>query len=209
MKKFLLFLFLFLVFILASATWYYSRFHKKKSNDFYLTTNKLLVDKILVKSEEAKRFATSKNFDSTVCFLIDMSEESGKKRFFVFDLQKDSVLNSGLVTHGNCKKTWLNGREYGNKVGCGCTSLGRYKIGGSYQGKFGLAFKLHGLDSSNSNAFRRYVVLHSHECVPDNEVHPLPLCQSEGCPTVSPAFLRELAGIIKKKQKPVLLWIYE
>jgi hypothetical protein len=209
MKKFLLVICLFLVFLLASAAWYYSRFHSKKSNHFYSNTSKPLLDKILLKADQARQFAIAKKFDSTICFLIDMSEESGKKRFFIVDLQKDSVLNSGLVTHGRCGNSWLTGRKYGNDPGCGCTSLGRYKIGAAYKGIFGLAYKLHGLDSSNSNAFKRYVVLHSHECVPDNELHPYPLCQSDGCPTVSPAFLQELAGIIDKKQKPVLLWIYE
>jgi len=209
MKRFVLFIGLSLVFLLASAAWYYSRFHIKKVNHFYSSTSKPLLEKILLKADQAKRFAIAKKFDSTICFLIDMSEESGKKRFFILDLQKDSVLNSGLVTHGRCGKSWLTGREYGNEPGCGCTSLGRYKIGAPYQGTFGLAYKLYGLDSSNSNAFRRYVVLHSHECVPNNELHPYPLCQSEGCPTVSPAFLQELATIINKCQKPVLLWIYD
>lgn len=209
MKRFLLLISLFLVFLLGSAAWYYSRFYTKKVNHFYSATSKALLDKILLKANQAKQFAIAKKFDSTICFLIDMSEESGKKRFFIVDLQKDSVLNSGLVTHGSCGQRWLTGREYGNAVGCGCTSLGRYKVGSPYKGTFGLAYKLHGLDSSNSNAFKRYVVLHSHECVPDNELDPYPLCQSQGCPTVSPGFLKELATIIDKRSKPVLLWIYQ
>ena len=118
-------------------------------------------------------------------------------------------MNAGLVTHGRCNKSWLNGRQYGNEVGCGCTSLGKYKVGVSYKGKFGLAYKLHGLDSTNNNAFRRYVVLHSHECVPEQEVDPAPICQSDGCPTVSLSFLTELAKQLDKSGKPVLLWVFE
>jgi hypothetical protein len=35
------------------------------------------------------------------------------------------------------------------------------------------------------------------------------ICQSDGCPTVSPNFLKELKPIIDKSSKPVLLWIFE
>lgn len=137
-----------------------------------------------------------------------MNEPSGKDRFFIYDLKKDSILHSGLVTHGRCNELWNDGRMYSNEVGSACTSPGKYKVGKPYQGVFGLAYKLYGLDSTNSNAFKRYVVLHSHECVPDGEVDPLPICRSDGCPTVSENFLKKLAGIIDKSSKPVLLWIY-
>ena len=209
MKKVIVLFYLVLAFLVASAAWYYSRFNKKPSTNFYNSASRSVLAKISTKADQARTYARSKKFDSTICFLIDMSQESGKKRFFIVDIQKDSILNTGLVTHGHCESGWLNGRKYGNDVGCGCTSLGKYKVGASYKGQFGLAFKLHGLDSSNSNAFKRYVVLHSHDCVPDNELHPYPLCQSAGCPTVSPTFLKELSAIIKKRNRPVLLWIFE
>jgi hypothetical protein len=93
-------------------------------------------------------------------------------------------------------------------VGIGCTSLGKYKIGNSYTGKWGYSYKLHGLDSSNNNAFERTVVLHSHSCVPESEVDD-DICQSNGCPTVSPNMLGELKTIINNSKKPVLLWIYD
>jgi len=163
--------------------------------------------KIKTKATEAKKFINANNYNNTFCFLVDMSMGSGQMRFFVYDLEKDSILKNGLVTHGRCNEDWLEGRRYGNKIGCGCTSLGKYKIGYPYTGRFGLAFKLYGLDSTNSNAFNRYVVLHSHECVPESEVSN-DICQSDGCPTVAPGFLKELEPMIKNSNKPVLLWIF-
>jgi hypothetical protein len=132
---------------------------------------------------------------------------SYQKRFFVYDLNKDSIINSGLVTHGRCNEYWLEGRKYGNAPGCGCTSLGKYKVGNAYQGRFGLAFKLYGLDKTNDKAFERFVVLHSHSCVPETEVNN-EICQSDGCPTVAPGFLKQLEPLIKGSHKPVLLWIF-
>jgi len=137
-----------------------------------------------------------------------MSLQSNKSRFFIYDLGRNSVQNFGLVTHGNCNEYWLDGRKYANEIGCGCTSLGKYKVGNSYVGKFGLAFKLYGLDPSNINAYKRYVVLHSHSCVPESEIAE-EICQSNGCPTVSPGFLKQLEVMIKKQRQPVLLWIFE
>ncbi|HET6995189.1 MAG TPA: murein L,D-transpeptidase catalytic domain family protein [Chitinophagaceae bacterium] len=164
-------------------------------------------EKLLAKAAAVKTFAEQNSYNASLCFLVDMSLPSGQDRFFVFDLKKDSSLAAGLVTHGSCNKEWLEGRKFGNTVGCGCTSLGKYRVGNSYNGKFGLAFKLYGLDKTNSNAFNRFVVLHSHDCVPESEVKD-EICQSLGCPTVSPGFLLKLKALIHDSKKPVLLWIY-
>ena len=166
------------------------------------------IEKLAIHSREARLFVENNRYNTDFYFLIDLSLLSGQKRFFIYDLKKDSLLTSGLVTHGNCNQYWLEGRRYDNVVGCGCSSLGKYRVGVSYQGRFGLAYKLHGLDSTNSNAFKRYVVLHSHECVPENEV-TTEICQSNGCPTVSPEFLKHLERMIKGSKKPVLMWITE
>lgn len=168
-----------------------------------------IIERLASYAVEAKQFVRKHGFNKSLCLLIDMNIESGHDRFFLYNLLKDSVLDKGLVTHGRCNELWLTGRKYGNEIGCGCTSLGKYKIGHAYNGKFGLAYKLNGLDSTNSNAFNRYVVLHAHECVPDEEVHPYPICQSDGCPTVSKKFLKKLAGVIDTCSQPVLLWIYD
>jgi len=181
--------------------------HKSSAEETLKMPSPELV-KLQTKALLAKQFVKKKNFDACFCFLIDMSLPSNHKRFFIYDLKKDTILNSGLVTHGNCNQYWLTGRKYGNDVGCGCTSLGKYKIGNAYYGRFGLAFKLYGLEITNSNAFARAVVLHSHSCVPENEVDS-DICQSNGCPTVSPDFLKKLEPMIKGSKKAVLLWIFE
>ena len=170
--------------------------------------SKTVTKKLKAKAGGAKSFAVDNNYNNNLCFLVDMSLPSGQNRFFVYDLKRDSILQSGLVTHGRCNENWLEGRRYGNTVGCGCTSLGKYKIGHSYIGRFGLAFKLYGLDKTNDKAYQRYVVLHAHECVPGAEISD-EICQSDGCPTVSPDFLMELDPLIKKSDKAVLLWIFE
>ena len=166
------------------------------------------IEKLKNKSTEATSFIKKNGYNESICFFIDMTLPSGQNRLFIYDIIKDSIQRSGLVTHGRCNQLWLEGRKYSNEPGCRCSSLGKYKIGNAYYGRFGLAYKLYGLDKTNDNAFKRFVVLHSHECVPETEVQD-EICQSDGCPTVSPQFLQQLKAVINRSSKPILLWIYE
>jgi hypothetical protein len=157
---------------------------------------------------EAKQFCKRNGYDTSVVFLLDLSLHNGCKRFFICDLKTGTVQNSGLVTHGSCNTRYLSKVLFNNVSGGGCSSSGKYKVGAFYKGNFGDAYKLYGLDSSNSNAYERYIVLHSHSCVPDNEIFPDQICNSQGCTTVSPAFLKELEKVIVKKKKPILMWVF-
>ncbi|MFC0775838.1 murein L,D-transpeptidase catalytic domain-containing protein [Terrimonas alba] len=203
---------LLIFFLLVSFTWLFSsglvekvKASKPNRSNHTLTTTS--AKKLQLRASEARAFAQQKGYNDIICFLIDMSLHSGQNRFFVYDLKRDTIRNSGLVTHGRCNQYWLEGRKYGNTVGCGCTSLGKYKIGNTYNGRFGLAYKLYGLDKTNDKAFQRFVVLHAHDCVPESEVKE-DICQSDGCPTVSINYLQYLKPIIDASRKPVLLWIY-
>lgn len=155
-----------------------------------------------------KPYLRQNSYNEQICFLIDMKIAPGKNRFFVYDFKKDSIVDRGLVTHGGGPQTSGDTLSFSNIANSNATSIGRYKIGNEYKGKFGMAFKLYGLDTTNSNAFNRFVVLHSHSCVPEQEVYPSPICTSLGCPTVAPSFLLQIKKYIRQSDKPTLLWIY-
>lgn len=76
-----------------------------------------------------KPYLKANNYCEEYCFLIDMKIASGKKRFFVFDLNKDSILDAGLVTHGSGSETSGNTLSFNNIPNGNATSLGKYKIG--------------------------------------------------------------------------------
>jgi len=160
------------------------------------------------KAISIKDFARDNNYNETRCFLVDMRIASGLKRFFIYNSKKDSIEAAGLVTHGSGSDKGTGDLSFSNTPNSNATSVGRYRIGKPYYGKFGLAYKLYGLDETNSKAFDRFVVLHSHSCVPNDEVAPSPICESWGCPTVAPAFLSVLKKYIDNSGKPMLLWIY-
>lgn len=194
--------------------WYKPKFSKCLATKVFAyeanisSAKREVLSRLKLKAAEAKTYVVEHGFSRTHCFLVDMRVTSGKKRFFVYNLVKDSVEIAGLVTHGSGSYNGTDDLIFSNVKNSNCTSIGKYKVGTSYSGSFGLAYKLYGLDNTNSNAFDRFVVLHSHACVPNDEVYPLPICVSLGCPTVSPAFLNALKLYLDEPQRPVLLWIY-
>ena len=191
--------------------WYKPKFNGKANKTSFTVkkeeTAKNTLARLKQKAEDIVNYASQHTCNSEYCFMVDMKMESGKKRFFVYNLKTDSIELAGLVTHGS-GKTQSNEIQFSNTANSLCTSLGKYKIGNAYTGKFGLAFKLYGLDNTNNNAFNRFVVLHAHSCVPNDETAPFPICESWGCPTVAPSFLQELKIYIEKSEKPVLLSVY-
>ena len=162
------------------------------------------------KIAKAKEYLIANNFNTEVCFMVDMSIPSGKNRFFVYNFKKDEVEFTALVSHGsgsykpNCDDQLV----FSNSPNSNATSVGRYKIGDSYYGTYGLSYKLFGLDSTNNNAFQRSIVLHADTYVPDKETYPRHIFESAGCPTVSPSFLSVLDKYMKTTKKPMMLWIY-
>lgn len=165
--------------------------------------------KLIQKEIILKKFLKEKNFNMKYCFLVDMNLPSGKNRFFVFDIEKDSIVISGLVAHGHCNIGFCPTPSFSNKEKSCCTALGKYRIGGYYKGQYGPAYKLYGLDNSNSNAYKRNIVLHAYPCVPEKETYPDPICNSSGCPMLTAAFLKKLQPFIDKAARPVVLWIFE
>jgi hypothetical protein len=171
-------------------------------------TNSEVMSRLKEKASVVKDYVDENGFDVSYCFMIDMRLPSGKNRFFVYNLLKDSLEAAGLVTHGKGSESEAGSLVFSNIPNSNCTSLGKYKIGNSYNGNFGLSYKLMGLEKTNSRALDRSVVLHSYCGVPKDEVYPAPICVSEGCPAVSPAFFTQLKAYMDESQEPILLWIY-
>lgn len=214
MKKSLLFSLLLLTVLLSAAYYFVPRLTPYHLPVLTLENNEQQVDQQqLVKFRQLRpnivAYNSKHGLSQQVCFMVDLSQPSGKYRFWVYDLQADSILKKGLVAHGSCNKLYLDEVQFSNTPDCGCSSKGKYKIGYQYNGRFGDAFKLYGLDSSNSNAFKRFIVLHAYDCVPDTETYPQPICNSLGCPMVSYNMLTYLKKQIKANKKPILLWVMD
>lgn len=164
--------------------------------------------KVSLAEQNLKQYAAKNKCNLDYAFVINMRIASYKKRFFVYNIKRDSIVASGLVAHGTGSETFKGQLVFSNTPDSRCTSLGKYKVGTSYNGMYGFSYKLTGLDSTNSKAFDRAIVLHGHACVPETDNGLYPICFSYGCPMVSPSFLQTLKGYISKQGKaPILLSI--
>ncbi len=147
-------------------------------------------------------------YNDKIVFLVDMKIKSGYNRFFVYDIANNKILDKGLVANGSGSETAVKGDlKFSNEPNSKCTSLGRYSIGKSYKGMFGKAYKLSGLDETNSNAAKRAVVLHSYSAVPNDEQEYY-ISNSQGCPMVSEVFFKRLEKIIDSSKSNIILHIF-
>jgi hypothetical protein len=189
---------------------------EKKANDSKQTSSvnpvyspKKIDERIATHSAEIKSFiAKNKEYNDQVTFLVDMKIHSGRNRFFIYDLQSDTVTDKGLVAHGSGSETNIAGKlKFSNVNNSLCTALGKYSIGNSYNGQFGKAYKLYGLDKTNDNAYLRNIVLHKYEDVPyEEQINEI--CNSYGCPMVNETFYKQIEKIIDSSDKKILLYIY-
>ncbi len=172
-------------------------------------TKDVSLERLKKQVDSLKVFLTKKpEYNNEMAFLIDMKIKSGENRFFVYNLKENKIADKGIVAHGSGSETDIeNQLKFSNIPNSNTTSLGKYSIGHHYVGKFGKAYKLYGLDKTNSKAFDRFIVLHHYEKVP-YEQQLEPICNSLGCPMVNEKFFNRLEKILDNSEKKILLAIY-
>lgn len=165
--------------------------------------------KISQKIADLKAFLKETDYNSDKAFFIDFSISSSKFRFFVVDLKSGKIIQKALVAHGDGSEDGkANGvLKFSNKDGSHCSSLGKYVVEEKYKGKFGMSYRLTGLDETNSNARSRAIVLHRLSCVPDVKQKD-EICLSFGCPMVSDNFFKILEQHIDKSGKKLIIYAY-
>lgn len=168
-----------------------------------------------LRAQQALLYAQSRKMSTNRCLLIDMSIHSGLNRLIEWDFNNSTIVSATLVTHGCGTAAWASDRTrkqpaFSNVPESHLSSLGRYSIGerGPSQWGIGVKYLLHGLDTTNSNALKRYVVFHSWNKVKDTETYPSGAPESWGCPAVSDNYMRYIDSVLQQEKRPVLLWIY-
>lgn len=124
--------------------------------------------------------------------VIDYSLPSNTYRMFIH--ANNEPVDSFMVASG---KTDKDGNViFSNKHNSHSSSYGKALLGKYYRGGRGLSYKLHGIDSSNSNMYTRGVVIHASSCVPYTPA-PIP-CVSQGCVMMNPKAFREFHEYVKE-----------
>lgn len=129
-----------------------------------------------------------KNDDMMI--VIDYSKHSSEPRFFLIDMNTMQA-EAFLVSHGRNSDKNHDGiaDAFSNISGSKMTSLGTYVTAETYYGKHGLSLRLDGLDSENSRARERAIVIHGADYVSPTRAK---MGRSWGCPALERAVAEKL-----------------
>jgi hypothetical protein len=157
-------------------------------------------------------YCKDNGYSTEYCFLTDFSKPSGIKRFYIYSFKENKIINKSLCAHGLGRNYNIFKTTFSNEKGSYYSSLGKYKVGNLRAMKnpnilFKEGYNLFGLDSTNSNAKERGILIHKGN--PEFETFPLPcLPVSKGCFAVSNSMMEHIEDIKKQSDKPILLYAY-
>ncbi len=129
--------------------------------------------------------------------IVDFSQSSRKKRFYLLDIKNNKLVRNTFVSHG--KNTGIDKAEkFSNKMNSEQSSLGFYVTTVTYTGKHGLSLRLSGQEAGfNDNAEARGIVVHGAAYVNANRVNSGYMGRSQGCPALPEAEFAKVINIIK------------
>lgn len=152
-------------------------------------------------------YASARALAPQIAILVDLSRSSMRRRLWVVDLASCEVLLSALAASGRGRT--LATRMFprtGDVPDSWLTPEGHCLVAERYEGEFGVAYRLDGLDVTNANVRRRAIVLHASPDVPERGCSWRPLWCSRGCIVVSPEVFKKMDALLQKR--PSMLWIY-
>lgn len=159
---------------------------------------------------ELAAFCREHGYNCRVALLWDLSVHSGRRRLAVWNFATGRAEHIFVAGHGSG-----SGRSHvrsayarvSNGDGSHLSSCGRALVAERYEGRYGVAYRLDGLDDSNSALRERCVVLHGWEFASGFPTWPLPAVGSWGCPVVSRRDMAVLDGLLQREER-VVLWAY-
>jgi len=123
--------------------------------------------------------------NSNIITIIDFSQPSTAKRFYVIDIKKRKLLFNTFVAHG--ENTGKNQAiNFSNINNSRQSSLGFFKTGETYSGDHGYSIRIDGIEKGiNNKARKRDIVIHGADYVSKNFIDENGrLGRSWGCPAL-------------------------
>jgi hypothetical protein len=129
--------------------------------------------------------------------IIDFSQSSREKRFYIIDMKNDTLAWNTYVAHGKNSGVDM-AKSFSNAFNSNKSSLGFYVTKSTYNGKHGLSLRIKGLEQGfNDNAEARGVVVHGAAYVNAGRVHSGYMGRSQGCPALPQNEYAQVINIIK------------
>jgi len=129
--------------------------------------------------------------------IVDLSQSSRKKRFYLIDIVNHALTMNTYVAHG--KNSGVDEAEnFSNMPESEKSSLGFYITKNTYNGKHGLSLKLAGLENGfNDKAEARGIVVHAANYVNEARANSAYMGRSQGCPALPNAIAPKVIKMIK------------
>lgn len=185
-----------LLFVMLIGVSTYAQNNNKDALGLY---NKLKLESSVSFKVFKKAYELNKQNKSSagIYTVIDFSKPSNVKRLVIIDSNRETLLMREYVAHGK-NSGGLKANSFSNTVNSLQTSLGIYKTAETYYGKYGYSLKLDGLSKSNSNARKRYIVMHPAKYASRSflKKHGY-IGRSFGCPSVDPSISKKMINLIK------------
>lgn len=169
------------------------------------------IERFRQRAQSLVRYCHAEGYNERVVLLWDLSRHSGRRRFVVWNVVEDRAEHCFVCSHGSGSERSRVRSAYAecsNAEGSHLSSLGRALVAERYEGRYGVAYRLDGLDESNSALRERCVVLHGWRHTTSLPIYPFPSVGSWGCPVLSQRAMRVVDDILQR-EKNVVLWAYK
>lgn len=209
MKKIIKYLILFMItiFMISCSTMKYRKVNippstaklnqelKKLYNECNLDSSNLQYD-IFRKAMIGQKYIDLN--DKNIITIIDFSQPSTEKRFFVIDLEKKKLLFNTFVAHGENSGENI-AIDFSNIRNSRQSSLGFFKTGETYSGSHGYSIRIDGIEKGiNNKARKRDIVIHGADYVSEKFISKNNrLGRSWGCPALPMNLKDDIIDAIK------------
>ena len=169
-----------------------------------------LRSRVAERAKELLEYCRREGYNTRVALFVDLSRHSGRRRFVAWDMVRMVPIFTSPVSHGSGSEMSHVRSAYArfsNEDGSHLSSLGRAVVAERYEGRYGVAYRLDGLEATNSNLRSRYVVLHGWEHTTSYPIWPRATVGSFGCPVLSRRMMARVDELLRR-EKDVILEVF-
>ena len=169
-----------------------------------------LRSRVAERAKELVEYCRREGYNTRVALFVDLSRHSGRRRFVAWDMARMVPIFTCLVSHGSgSERSHVRSAyaRFSNEDGSHLSSLGRAVVAERYEGRYGVAYRLDGLEATNSNLRSRCVVLHGWEHTTSYPVWPRATVGSFGCPVLSRRMMARVDELLRQ-EKGVILEVF-
>ena len=166
-----------------------------------------LRSRVAERADALREFCRTEGYNTRVALFVDLSRHSGRRRFVAWDMERNVPIFMCPVSHGSGSKISHVRSAYActsNEDGSHLSSHGRALVAERYMGSYGVAYRLDGIDATNSNLRSRCVVLHGWEYTTSLPIYPFSTVGSFGCPVLSRRMMRRIDELLRREERVIL-----